>query len=129
MDSEDILALPAMLDAGIYLAPSAFEAGFVSVRHDDAVIEATLTTARDAFAEVARSKTESPARPDASVCCRHKNIALSPHCILDTLIRNNLTYLVRPEHTLSTICFSSIDFPSISAAGFLLFSADRNRRL
>ena len=40
----------AMLDAGVYLAPSAFEAGFVSARHDDAVIEATLTAARAAFA-------------------------------------------------------------------------------
>jgi glutamate-1-semialdehyde 2,1-aminomutase len=43
----------AMLDAGIYLAPSAFEAGFVSAQHDDAIIEATLTAARAAFAELA----------------------------------------------------------------------------
>ncbi|HEY4074541.1 MAG TPA: glutamate-1-semialdehyde 2,1-aminomutase [Herbaspirillum sp.] len=42
-----------MLDAGVYLAPSAFEAGFVSAQHDDAVIEATLTAARGAFAELA----------------------------------------------------------------------------
>jgi glutamate-1-semialdehyde 2,1-aminomutase len=40
----------AMLDAGVYLAPSAFEAGFVSARHDDAVIDATLAAARQAFA-------------------------------------------------------------------------------
>ena len=40
----------AMLDAGVYLAPSAFEAGFVSAQHDDAVVEATLTAARAAFA-------------------------------------------------------------------------------
>jgi len=39
----------AMLDAGIYLAPSAFEAGFVSAQHDDAVIDATLSAARVAF--------------------------------------------------------------------------------
>jgi glutamate-1-semialdehyde 2,1-aminomutase len=43
----------AMLDAGVYLAPSAFEAGFVSAQHDDAVIEATLEAARDAFAAIA----------------------------------------------------------------------------
>jgi glutamate-1-semialdehyde 2,1-aminomutase len=43
----------AMLDAGVYLAPSAFEAGFVSAQHDNAVIEATLTAARGAFAELA----------------------------------------------------------------------------
>jgi glutamate-1-semialdehyde 2,1-aminomutase len=40
----------AMLDAGVYLAPSAFEAGFVSAAHDDAVIDATLAAARKAFA-------------------------------------------------------------------------------
>lgn len=32
----------AMLDRGVYLAPSAFEAGFLSARHDDAVIDETL---------------------------------------------------------------------------------------
>jgi glutamate-1-semialdehyde 2,1-aminomutase len=42
----------AMLDAGIYLAPSAFEAGFVSAQHDDAIIESTLSAARIAFAKV-----------------------------------------------------------------------------
>jgi glutamate-1-semialdehyde 2,1-aminomutase len=40
----------AMLDAGVYLAPSAFEAGFVSAQHDDAVIDATVAAARQAFA-------------------------------------------------------------------------------
>ncbi|CAN5426135.1 glutamate-1-semialdehyde 2,1-aminomutase [soil metagenome] len=42
----------AMLDAGVYLAPSAFEAGFVSAQHDDAVVEATLVAARQAFAKL-----------------------------------------------------------------------------
>jgi glutamate-1-semialdehyde 2,1-aminomutase len=42
----------AMLDAGVYLAPSAFEAGFVSARHDDAVIQETVNAARNAFARV-----------------------------------------------------------------------------
>lgn len=32
-----------MLERGVYLAPSAFEAGFVSATHDDAVIDATLS--------------------------------------------------------------------------------------
>jgi glutamate-1-semialdehyde 2,1-aminomutase len=40
----------AMLNAGVYLAPSAFEAGFVSAQHDDAVIAATVEAARAAFA-------------------------------------------------------------------------------
>jgi glutamate-1-semialdehyde 2,1-aminomutase len=43
----------AMLDAGVYLAPSAFEAGFVSAQHDDAVINETIAAARDAFARIA----------------------------------------------------------------------------
>jgi glutamate-1-semialdehyde 2,1-aminomutase len=42
-----------MLDRGVYLAPSAFEAGFVSAQHDDAVINETLRCAREAFAQVA----------------------------------------------------------------------------
>lgn len=42
----------AMLDAGIYLAPSAFEAGFVSAQHDDAIIETTISAARHAFAKL-----------------------------------------------------------------------------
>jgi glutamate-1-semialdehyde 2,1-aminomutase len=42
-----------MLERGVYLAPSAFEAGFVSSAHGDAEIDATLVAAREAFAEVA----------------------------------------------------------------------------
>ena len=42
-----------MLDGGVYLAPSAFEAGFVSAQHDDAIIAATLDVARHAFAQLA----------------------------------------------------------------------------
>jgi len=38
-----------MLDEGIYLAPSAFEAGFVSAAHGEAEIEKTLAAARKAF--------------------------------------------------------------------------------
>ena len=40
----------AMLNRGIYLAPSAFEAGFVSAAHTTADIEATAIAAREAFA-------------------------------------------------------------------------------
>jgi glutamate-1-semialdehyde 2,1-aminomutase len=39
----------AMLDAGVYLAPSAFEAGFISSAHDADAIAATLTAAEQAF--------------------------------------------------------------------------------
>jgi len=38
-----------MLDQGVYFAPSAYEAGFVSCMHDDAVIDATLTAADHVF--------------------------------------------------------------------------------
>jgi glutamate-1-semialdehyde 2,1-aminomutase len=39
----------AMLEAGVYLAPSAFEAGFVSAAHTDADIAATLAAADAIF--------------------------------------------------------------------------------
>ncbi|MGZ3238470.1 MAG: glutamate-1-semialdehyde 2,1-aminomutase [Burkholderiaceae bacterium] len=42
----------AMLDAGIYFAPAAFEAGFVSAQHDNAIIETTIATARRIFTEL-----------------------------------------------------------------------------
>jgi len=39
----------AMLERGVYLAPSAYEAGFVSAAHGSAEIDATLAAARGAF--------------------------------------------------------------------------------
>ncbi|WDS35761.1 glutamate-1-semialdehyde 2,1-aminomutase [Pseudoxanthomonas sp.] len=39
----------AMLERGVFLAPSAYEAGFTSSAHDETVIEATLDAARAAF--------------------------------------------------------------------------------
>lgn len=42
----------AMLDAGIYWAPSAFEASFTSGAHDDAVIDATLEAAAQVFKKI-----------------------------------------------------------------------------
>ena len=41
----------AMLKAGVYLAPSAFEAGFISITHSDEIIDATLDAAKSAFAQ------------------------------------------------------------------------------
>jgi glutamate-1-semialdehyde 2,1-aminomutase len=38
-----------MLDEGVYLAPSAYEAGFTSMTHDDAVISAIIAAADKAF--------------------------------------------------------------------------------
>jgi glutamate-1-semialdehyde 2,1-aminomutase len=43
----------AMLDQGIYLAPSPFEAGFVTTAHGDAEIDETLEAARRAFRKLA----------------------------------------------------------------------------
>jgi len=39
----------AMLDEGVYLAPSQFEAGFVSTAHDNAIVEQTIAAAKKAF--------------------------------------------------------------------------------
>jgi glutamate-1-semialdehyde 2,1-aminomutase len=38
-----------MLAEGVYLAPSAFEAGFVSAAHDDVALEKTLAAAEKVF--------------------------------------------------------------------------------
>jgi glutamate-1-semialdehyde 2,1-aminomutase len=46
----------AMLDEGVYLAPSAFEAGFVSAAHGEREIEATVAAARRAFERLATSR-------------------------------------------------------------------------
>ena len=43
----------AMLDQGIYLAPSAFEAAFVTLAHGAAEVDETLAAARRAFRKVA----------------------------------------------------------------------------
>lgn len=42
-----------MLDRGVYMAPSAFEAGFVSNAHTDEDFAATLEAAKEVFAELA----------------------------------------------------------------------------
>lgn len=42
-----------MLERGVWLAPSAFEAGFTSAAHTDADIDETLSAARSAFAAMA----------------------------------------------------------------------------
>jgi glutamate-1-semialdehyde 2,1-aminomutase len=43
----------AMLDRGVYLAPSAFEAGFVSASHGPSEIEATISAARESLQTLA----------------------------------------------------------------------------
>ncbi|AER55343.1 glutamate-1-semialdehyde aminotransferase [Pseudoxanthomonas spadix BD-a59] len=43
----------AMLERGVFLAPSAYEAGFTSSSHDEMVIAATLEAARTAFLAIA----------------------------------------------------------------------------
>ena len=46
----------AMLERGVYLAPSAYEAGFVSGAHGAPEIERTLEAAREAFATLKQGK-------------------------------------------------------------------------
>ena len=45
-----------MLDAGVYLAPSAYEVAFLSAAHDDATTEATLRAAEQAFISIRESR-------------------------------------------------------------------------
>lgn len=39
----------AMLERGVYLAPSAYEAGFISQAHDNDIIDATVEAAKESF--------------------------------------------------------------------------------
>jgi len=41
-----------MLERRVYMAPSAYEAGFVSAAHGEPEIATTLDAAADAFAEI-----------------------------------------------------------------------------
>ncbi|MDR2000959.1 MAG: aspartate aminotransferase family protein, partial [Zoogloeaceae bacterium] len=45
----------AMLERGVYFAPSAFEAGFVSAAHSDADIAATIAAAEAVFTEMKKA--------------------------------------------------------------------------
>ncbi len=38
-----------MLDRSVYLAPSAYEAGFISIAHDDAVLAEMLKATEESF--------------------------------------------------------------------------------
>ena len=49
----------AMLDRGVYLAPSQFEAWFLSTAHGDVEIDATIRAAREAFASLDRGSQAS----------------------------------------------------------------------
>jgi glutamate-1-semialdehyde 2,1-aminomutase len=42
----------AMLEQGVYLAPSQFEAGFMSLAHGEEEINATIEAARKAFHQI-----------------------------------------------------------------------------
>ena len=42
----------AMLDEGVYLAPSAYEAGFTSIKHDNAVVEQIINAAQKSFQKI-----------------------------------------------------------------------------
>ena len=44
-----------MLDGGVYLAPSAYEAGFTSIVHGDAELAITLDAAERAFAALKKA--------------------------------------------------------------------------
>jgi glutamate-1-semialdehyde 2,1-aminomutase len=41
-----------MLDEGVYLAPSAYETGFLSMAHTDEIIEKTLDAAAKCFSKL-----------------------------------------------------------------------------
>ena len=55
-----------MLEHGVYLAPSMFEAGFVSMRHDDQTLEATIAAAQASAQELAQHECTQALRAEAA---------------------------------------------------------------
>jgi glutamate-1-semialdehyde 2,1-aminomutase len=53
----------AMLDEGVYLPPSQFEASFLSTAHDEAIIQRTLEAAGSAFQRVGTEVSPAANRP------------------------------------------------------------------
>jgi glutamate-1-semialdehyde 2,1-aminomutase len=54
----------AMLDQGVYLPPSAFEAWFLSSAHDDRAIDKVVTALPGAARAAAAARTTSGGSPD-----------------------------------------------------------------
>ncbi len=48
-----------MMHEGVYLAPSAFEAGFISIAHSDQEIEVTIAAAKKVFQQLGRTAPQS----------------------------------------------------------------------
>ncbi len=68
----------AMLDAGVYLPPSAFEASFTSAAHDSAALEKVLDAARIAFRATCRlpvSRSSGGGQPGCSPPCTPSSAA------------------------------------------------------
>ena len=55
----------AMLDAGVYLPPSAYEAWFLSSAHDDRAVQTILDALPTAAAAAAATQTDTPKEPQA----------------------------------------------------------------
>ena len=41
-----------MLEEGVYLAPSAYEAGFTSIAHDNTVVDEIINAAQQSFQKI-----------------------------------------------------------------------------
>ncbi len=53
----------AMLEEGVYLAPSQFEAGFISIAHTDELLDRTIEAARKAFRLIGHAQTVNKSEP------------------------------------------------------------------
>ena len=120
-----------MLAHGVYLAPSQFEAGFVSTAHDENAIARTLDGARAAFVAVAevveRTSVIVGRRSQSS---RHRHAASCPAscavlgssldgvnvCLFCTWILGHSSSLPRMQKSPST-SWAHTHRPSSSAAG------------
>jgi glutamate-1-semialdehyde 2,1-aminomutase len=62
----------AMLDLGIYLPPSQFEAAFLSAAHSEQDIQQTITAAKQAFAAIAPKRNSGSSAPAGPSGGKHK---------------------------------------------------------
>jgi hypothetical protein len=86
-----------MLEEGVYLAPSAFEAGFMSIAHSEEDIDNTVAAARNAFAKL--TSTPGPL-PRQYASCLKASFCVGPRitrCKRDRLERLSSSRLVEPK--------------------------------
>ena len=87
----------AMLDQGVYLPPSAFEAWFLSAAHDDRAIQHVLD-ALPAAAEAARVVARAPRPRTATMMARRSVVTTTVHLLRHGEVHNPEGILYGARH-------------------------------